>query len=141
MIARNGLRQDGCSSDDAFRKRVLLLAAERDFPPTEYAKLMRKRCPMPPIVAFRMLQVYPFTQPVGDLLPLGIRSLAAPRVGRFVEQRFADTSPLGPGGGRGRAGYCIDFSQSPGVVIQIFGAEREQPQSAGALIDVTPNEE
>jgi hypothetical protein len=38
--------------------------------------------------------VYPFTQPVGDLLPLGIRPLAAPRAGRFVEQRLADASPL-----------------------------------------------
>jgi hypothetical protein len=50
--ARNRLRQDGCSSDDAFRKRVLLLAAERGFPPAEYAKLMRKRVPMKPISAF-----------------------------------------------------------------------------------------
>lgn len=28
--ARNRLRRDGCSSHDAFRRRVLLLAAERD---------------------------------------------------------------------------------------------------------------
>ena len=50
--ARNRLRQDGCSSDDAFRKRVLLLAAERNFPPAEYAKLLRKRVPMGPSTAF-----------------------------------------------------------------------------------------
>jgi hypothetical protein len=52
VIARNRLQNDGCSSDDAFRKRVLLLAAERGFPPAEYAKLMRKRCPMKPITEF-----------------------------------------------------------------------------------------
>ena len=52
IMARNRLRNDGCSSDDAFRKRVLLLAAERGFPPAEYAKLMRKRCPMKPITEF-----------------------------------------------------------------------------------------
>jgi hypothetical protein len=28
--ARNRLRRDGCSSHDAFRRRMLLLAAERD---------------------------------------------------------------------------------------------------------------
>jgi len=50
--ARNRLRRDGCSSNDAFRRRVLLLAAERDFPPTEYAKLMHKRVLMKPISAF-----------------------------------------------------------------------------------------
>ena len=50
--ARNRLRQDGCSSDDAFRKRVLLLAAERGFPPAEYAKLMRKQRTMKPLQAF-----------------------------------------------------------------------------------------
>jgi hypothetical protein len=50
--ARNRLRQDGCSSDDAFRRRVLALAAERNFPTAEYAKLLHKRCPMPPIKYF-----------------------------------------------------------------------------------------
>jgi hypothetical protein len=50
--ARNRLRQDGCSSDDAFRRRVLVLAAERGFPPAEYAKLLHKRCPMKRITAF-----------------------------------------------------------------------------------------
>ena len=50
--ARNRLRNEGCSSDDAFRKRVLLLAAERNFPPAEYAKLLHKRCPMKPITDF-----------------------------------------------------------------------------------------
>jgi hypothetical protein len=50
--ARNRLRQDGSSSDDAFRKRVLLLAAERNLPPAEYAKLLHKRVPMKPIKDF-----------------------------------------------------------------------------------------
>jgi hypothetical protein len=50
--ARNRLRNDGCSSDDAFRRRVLVLAAERGFPPAEYAKLLHKRVPMPPIKHF-----------------------------------------------------------------------------------------
>jgi hypothetical protein len=50
--ARNRLRRDGCSSADAFRHRVLVLAAERDLPPAEYAKLLRKRCPMGPIGKF-----------------------------------------------------------------------------------------
>jgi hypothetical protein len=31
--SRNRLRKDGCSSGDAFRKRVLLLAAERNLLP------------------------------------------------------------------------------------------------------------
>jgi hypothetical protein len=52
IIARNRLRNDGCSSDAAFQRRVLALAAERNFPPAEYSKLLRKRCPMPPIVKF-----------------------------------------------------------------------------------------
>ena len=43
VIARGRLRKDGCSSDAAMRRRVLLLAAERNLPPTEYAKLMHKR--------------------------------------------------------------------------------------------------
>jgi len=50
--ARNRLRRDGCSSNDAFRRRVLLLAAERDFPPAEYAKLLRKQRTMKPLQAF-----------------------------------------------------------------------------------------
>jgi len=41
--ARNRLRRDGCSSDAAMRRRVLLLAAERNLPPAEYAKLLHKR--------------------------------------------------------------------------------------------------
>jgi hypothetical protein len=52
VIARGRLRNDGCSSDAAFHRRVLLLAAERNLPATEFGKLMRKRCPMKPIVAF-----------------------------------------------------------------------------------------
>jgi hypothetical protein len=50
--ARNRLRNDGCSSDDAFRRRVLLLAAERNLPPAEYAKLMHKRVLTTPMLAF-----------------------------------------------------------------------------------------
>jgi hypothetical protein len=52
VIARGRLRNDGCSSDAAFQRRVLLLAAERGLPPAEYTKLMRKRCPMGPIGKF-----------------------------------------------------------------------------------------
>jgi hypothetical protein len=52
VIARNRLRNDGCSSDAAFQRRVLALAAERNLPPAEYAKLLHKRVPMPPITAF-----------------------------------------------------------------------------------------
>ena len=43
VIARGRLRKDGCSSGAAMRRRVLLLAAERNLPPTEYAKLFHKR--------------------------------------------------------------------------------------------------
>ena len=52
IIARDRLRNDGCSSDAAFQRRVLVLAAERDLPLAEYAKLLRKRCPMKPITEF-----------------------------------------------------------------------------------------
>ena len=52
VIARGRLRKDGCSSDAAMRRRVLLLAAERNLPPTEYAKLMHKRVLMPSIQNF-----------------------------------------------------------------------------------------
>jgi hypothetical protein len=52
VIARNRLRQDGCSSDAAFHRRVLLLAAERNLPAVEFGKLLRKRCPMKPITEF-----------------------------------------------------------------------------------------
>ena len=43
VIARGRLRNDGCSSDAAMRRRLLLLAAERNLPPAEYAKLLHKR--------------------------------------------------------------------------------------------------
>lgn len=43
VIAQGRLRKDGCSSDAAMRRRVLLLAAERNLPPAEYAKLFHKR--------------------------------------------------------------------------------------------------
>ena len=50
--ARNRLRRDGCSSDAALRRRMLLLAAERNLPPAEYAKLMHKQRTMKPLLAF-----------------------------------------------------------------------------------------
>jgi|SRR5882724_7979257 len=50
--ARDRLRNDGCSSDAAFHRRVLLLAAERGFLPAEYNKLLSKRVPMGPIGKF-----------------------------------------------------------------------------------------
>jgi hypothetical protein len=50
--ARNRLRRDGCSSNDTFRRRVLLLAAERNLPQAEYAKLLRKQRTMKPLQAF-----------------------------------------------------------------------------------------
>src|SRR5882724_7223057 len=53
VIARGRLRKDGCSSDAAMRRRVLLLAAERDLPPAEYAKLLHKRTMMKSIQEFR----------------------------------------------------------------------------------------
>ena len=52
VIARGRLRKDGCSSDAAMRRRVLLLAAERDLPPAEYAKLLHKRTMMKSIQEF-----------------------------------------------------------------------------------------
>ena len=50
--ARNRLVRDGCSTDAAMRRRVLLLAAERNLPPAEYAKLMHKRIMMKSIQEF-----------------------------------------------------------------------------------------
>ena len=50
--ARASLVRDGCHTDAALRRRVLLLAAERNLPPAEYAKLMHKRIMMRSIQEF-----------------------------------------------------------------------------------------
>ena len=50
--ARARLVRDGCHTDAALRRRVLLLAAERNLPPAEYAKLMHKRIMMRSIQEF-----------------------------------------------------------------------------------------
>jgi hypothetical protein len=50
--ARNRLRKDGCSTKEAFRRRMLLLAAERNLPPAEYTKLFRKCVSMKPLSDF-----------------------------------------------------------------------------------------
>ncbi len=50
--ARQRLVRDGCRTDAAMRRRVLLLAAERNLPPAEYAKLMHKRVITGSILAF-----------------------------------------------------------------------------------------
>jgi hypothetical protein len=50
--ARNRLVKDGCRTDAAMRRRLLALAAERDLPPAEYAKLMHKRVLFPNIQRF-----------------------------------------------------------------------------------------
>jgi hypothetical protein len=44
VIARVRLVRDGCSTDAAMQRRVLLLAAERNLPPAEYAKLLHSAC-------------------------------------------------------------------------------------------------
>ncbi len=41
--AGDRLRRDGCNTDAAMKRRVLALAAERNLPPADYAKLMHKR--------------------------------------------------------------------------------------------------
>ena len=41
--ARDRLLRDGARSNAAMRRRLLALAAERNLPPAEYAKLMHKR--------------------------------------------------------------------------------------------------
>jgi hypothetical protein len=41
--ARKRLVRDGCQTDAAMRRRLLVLATERNLPPAEYAKLMHKR--------------------------------------------------------------------------------------------------
>jgi hypothetical protein len=41
--ASDRLRRDGCNTDAAMKRRVLALAAERNLPPADYAKLMHKR--------------------------------------------------------------------------------------------------
>jgi hypothetical protein len=46
------LVKDGCQTDAAMRRRLLALAAERNIPPAEYAKLMHKRVLMPSIQNF-----------------------------------------------------------------------------------------
>jgi hypothetical protein len=50
--ARQRLVKDGCQTNAAMRRRVLLLAAERNLPPAEYAKLMHKRVLTGPLLAF-----------------------------------------------------------------------------------------
>jgi hypothetical protein len=50
--ARMRLVRDGCHTDAAMQRRVLLLAAERNFPSAEYAKLMHKRIMMKSIQEF-----------------------------------------------------------------------------------------
>ena len=42
-IARARLVRDGASSNAAMRRRLSALAAERNLPPAEYAKLVHKR--------------------------------------------------------------------------------------------------
>jgi hypothetical protein len=41
--ARARLVRDGCCTDAAMRRRLSALAAERNLPPAEYAKLLHKR--------------------------------------------------------------------------------------------------
>jgi hypothetical protein len=50
--ARQRLARDGCHTNAAMQRRVLLLAAERNLPPAEYAKLMHKRVLTGPLLAF-----------------------------------------------------------------------------------------
>ena len=50
--ASNRLLRDGCRTDAAMKRRVLALAAERNLPPAEYAKLMHKRIIMKSIQEF-----------------------------------------------------------------------------------------
>jgi hypothetical protein len=50
--ARQRLVKDGCQTNAAMRRRVLALAAERNLPPAEYAKLMHKRVLTGPMLAF-----------------------------------------------------------------------------------------
>jgi hypothetical protein len=50
--ARERLVKEGCQTDAAMRRRVLLLAAERNLPSAEYAKLMHKRIMMRSIHEF-----------------------------------------------------------------------------------------
>ena len=50
--ANNRLLRDGCGTDAAMQRRVLALAAERNLPPADYAKLMHKRVMDKPIHEF-----------------------------------------------------------------------------------------
>jgi hypothetical protein len=50
--ARARLVRDGCCTDAAMRRRLLALAAERNLPPAEHAKLMHKRIMMKSIQEF-----------------------------------------------------------------------------------------
>ncbi len=50
--ARQRLVRDGWRTDAAMRRRLLALAAERNLPPAEYAKLMHKRIMMRSIQEF-----------------------------------------------------------------------------------------
>jgi hypothetical protein len=50
--AQDRLVRDGCRTDAAMRRRLLALAAERNLPPAEYAKLMHKRIIMKSIQEF-----------------------------------------------------------------------------------------
>jgi hypothetical protein len=50
--ARNRLVNDGCRTDAAMRRRLLALAAERNLPPAEFAKLLHKRVLFPNLTRF-----------------------------------------------------------------------------------------
>src|SRR5258706_5663238 len=50
--ARQHLVRDGCCTDAAMRRRLLVLAAERNLPPAAYAELMHKRIMMKSIQEF-----------------------------------------------------------------------------------------
>jgi hypothetical protein len=68
---------------------------------------------------------------------------AAKAIEAMTSEAVGGPRTIGISGGP-RAGYVIDLSDgpSPGVVIVIEPPrtpEREQPQSAGVTIDVTPN--
>jgi hypothetical protein len=64
--------------------------------------------------------------------------MAVVSAAKALEQLAEPNGPGGLGGGRRGAGWCIDLSESPGVVIHIIRPEPEQPPQP-RIIDVTPN--
>jgi hypothetical protein len=60
---------------------------------------------------------------------------------KALEQLAEPNGPGGAAGGRRGTGWCIDLSESAGVVVHIVGPEQQSKLPTGPIIDVTPNDD